>query len=411
MTNAPETYQGDPLQSANAALIYAMIWRQSPISRSDLAARSGLTKSTVSSHVGQLLALGLIEETDYRPSGAEGGRRARLLGIRAQSRVVAGIHVGVRQTRVVIADAKGNELEVAISPTRRRQPSETLTTITETVVALLKQGQIPRESLSAIGVAIPGSIDPSTGICRIAPNLGWRDVPVSDILSDALGVPVYGSNTAQAMAVAEAREASSRGEDPDISLLYVGTGVGAASVIGGRLLRGSAGFAGEIGHVSVGSGIPCKCGGTGCLETLVSGPAIARRWNPGATTKAGARRTTTIESVGEAAAAGDKSAREILTAVGLQLGQVAAWIVQITNPRTLVLAGRVSFLGEVLIGAVREGLREAMMPAISDSLTVRRSYLDDAGKIRGAVLTALRQLDHPGALLPGVLPRPPRQPH
>lgn len=401
--HTPDAFS-EALLHPNAAWLYATIWRESPISRSDLAVRTGLTKSTVSSHVNQLIRRGLIEETDYRPSGSEGGRRARLLGVKAESLVVAGVHVGVRQTRVVLADATGRELAVSVTATRRRQPAEAaLATIAGTVAGLLDQEEVPRARLSAVGVVIPGSIDPVTGWCRIAPNLGWREVGVTDILSNALGVPVYGNNTAQAMAVAEAREARARGESAELALLYAGTGVGAAAVIDGRLLRGSAGFAGEIGHVSVGSGIACACGGSGCLETVVSAPAIARRW---AALEGRSGRTPPVESVGRAAAAGDPVARELLLEVGRRLGGTAAWMVQLLDPRTLVLAGRVSLLGEVLVEGVRQGLEEAAMPAVREALVVRRSYLDEAGKMRGAVLTALRQLDdaaepEPGAVSPG----------
>lgn len=391
----------------NVAILYEIIWREGPISRSDLVQRTGLTKSTVSVNVDDLLARGLVEETGFRPSGLEGGRRAKLLRVNAHSHVVAGIHLGVRQTRVVIADALGEELEVRTGPTLRRNPVTTLKRTGEMVGELIDSLGIDRALLSAVGVAIPGVVDKDTGVCRVAPNLGWRNVPVSEILGEAVGVPTYVNNTAQAMAVAEANDAASRGETTDLALLYVGTGVGSATVINGRLLRGSNGFSGEIGHVSVGSGIPCPCGNTGCLETLVSGPAIARRALDAGIGKGIRKRSALPAALGRAAADGDAAARELISDVGRELGHAAAWLVQVTDPKTLVIAGGVSALGDLLIDPLRRGLQERVMPDVFDSLHVRRSHLDSQGKLRGAVLVALKQLDDPAERLSNLSVRRP----
>lgn len=392
----------DSILGATGGLIYGLIWRESPISRVELSTQTGLTKSTVSTHVDQLLSRGLIRETDLRPSGLEGGRPARLLAIDPAARVVAGVHIGVRQTRIVIADALGRELDAHISSTVRRQPAVALAAVADHVGMLLDRNGVDHAKLAAVGVAVPGIVDPASGICRIAPNLGWREVAVADILSGVLEVPVYLNNTAQAMAVAEAQEARRRGESSDIALLYVGTGVGSAIVSGGRLVRGASGSAGEIGHVSVGSGIACRCGNTGCLETVVSGPAIVRRAREAGVLVTGSRQALSAETIGRAAASGNPVARELLTSIGQELGHAAAWLVQVADPGTLIVAGGVSALGDLLLEPLRQGLQASAMPAVLESLVVRRSYLDSEGKLRGAVLIALRQLDDPSALLLGL---------
>lgn len=396
------------------------------MSRSDLARRTGLMKSTVSSHVDELLGRGLIEEVGFQPSGVAGGRRAILLQINADSRVVAGIQVGVRQTTVVVADALGIELASCSSATARSSPDDTLAAAAGTVGHLLADQGIPSRKLSAVGIALPGLVDHRTGACRIAPNLGWRNVRVADTLTGLLGVPVFVNNTAQAMAVAESHAASqddidnhdtagnNSGRDGDrrrdLVLLYVGTGVGAALVEQGRIFRGSGGFAGEIGHMDVDSRVSCACGKVGCLETRVSGPAIVRRalesgvavpQSDGAIAH-GAIGSSVItpgdvspETIGRAAEAGDTAAQELLTDVGAELGRAAAWLTQITNPSMLVIAGRVSTLGAILINPLRETVRRATLPAIGDALTIRQSRLDSRAKLRGAILIALRRLDEP----------------
>ncbi|MGC3955750.1 MAG: ROK family transcriptional regulator [Propionicimonas sp.] len=385
----------------SAALLYSLIWRAGSISRGELVQRTGLTKSTVSINVDELLSRGLVNETGFLPSGLEGGRRAKLLEVNPASHVVAGIHLGVRQTRVVIANALGEELAVRELPTGRRSPEQTLTGLGRLVHELCAELEVPLDRLTAVGVALPGVVDQATGVCRVAPNLGWRDLAVASILQDVVGVAVHLNNTTQAMAVAEAHDALGRGESGDLTLLYLGTGVGSASVNGGRLFRGSNGFAGEIGHVAMGSEIECSCGNRGCLETLVSGPAIARR--AAELGLGGPRgRISTPELLGQAALAGDSAARALLSTVGQELGEAAAWLVQVSNPRTLVVAGGVSELGDLLLDPLRQTLRERTMPGVYESLLVRRSLLDRRGKLRGAVLVALGQLEDPAEQLSAV---------
>lgn len=381
--------------SSTSTWLYSLIWRAGSISRGDLAQRTGLTKSTVSVSVDDLISRGLVQEVGFRPSGTEGGRRAKLLEVNPNSHVVAGIHLGVRQTRVVIANAVGEELIVRERPTGRRSPAATLHQLGELVLELCADLEVPRSRLAAVGVAIPGVVDQHAGACRIAPNLGWRDVAVAEILRAVVAVPVRLNNTAQAMAVAEAHDAARHGESGDLTLLYIGTGVGAASVSQGRLARGAHGFAGEIGHMAVGSGIECGCGNRGCLETLVSGPAIARRAAELGIGTGRRGRTGSAELLGQAALAGDPAARALLETVGRELGEAAAWLVQVSNPRTLVVAGGVSELGDLLLTPLRQTLRERTMPGVYESLVVRRSLLDRRGKLRGAVLVALGQLDDP----------------
>ena len=139
-------------------------------------------------------------------------------------------------------------------------------------------GCVRRESLVGVGVGASGLVDPETGVNVLAPNLGWRDMPLRDIFSRRLDMPVFVDNNVRAMALAEAMFGAGRGVNT-LAFVYGRVGVGAGFVVGGEVYRGSKAGAGEIGHTTVipAGGAPCRCGNTGCLETLISEPEIVRQ--------------------------------------------------------------------------------------------------------------------------------------
>ncbi|GAB3873228.1 hypothetical protein GCM10027610_140040 [Dactylosporangium cerinum] len=155
-------------------------------------------------------------------------------------------------------------------------PVDALRMVAAEARAAIQSTALPTARLAAVGAVLPGLTDFHTGVCLLAPNLGWRDVPVRDILAAELGAPVYVHNAGQAAAVAENLEGAG-GRVGDLALLYAGTGLSAGVLSDGRVFHGVGGTAGEIGHNAVpGNEEPCNCGKVGCLETVASGPAIVR---------------------------------------------------------------------------------------------------------------------------------------
>lgn len=374
------------------ARVYGEIWYHGPVSRTDLVELTGMTKSTIFVVTEELAAAGLITESGLRDSGARGGRRAALLSADPAAHLVAGAHVGVNKTTIAVADALGRILDSRVVPTQRRSPEVMLGQVADLVVELA-EAHGGRSRVGAVGVVLPGLVDRHSGVCVLAPNLGWRQVACAELLSARLEAPVFVHNTVQAMAVAEM--AQLRTERTTLAMLYVGTGVGAAVVTDDLLVCGSAGLAGEIGHLVVPGGAErCACGRTGCLETLVSGPAIVRRARAlGLRSPDG--RALTPAGVGELARAGDGAARDLIAAVGSDLGLAARILVQLTNPATLVLSGSVSELGELLLGPVRESVEGECQPELTQELVIRRSLLDADGTLRGALTIALQGLGVP----------------
>jgi glucokinase len=211
-------------------------------------------------------------------------------------------------------------------------------------------------------VGAAGLVDRRTGILAYAPNLAWRGVDIPDVVSGALGIPATVDNDCTTAAFGEWRLGAARGID-DVLYVGVGTGVGGGLILGGRLHRGAVGFAGEIGHIVVEpDGPPCGCGNRGCWETVASGGAITREGRLAVTRHAhssiveladGDPRSVTGLTVTEAARAGDPAARGILAEVGTRLGEGIAGLVNVLDPRVVVVGGGAAEAGELLLAPAR----------------------------------------------------------
>lgn len=400
MARAERARTADPeaMRSVNRSLVLDAIKHTGPISRAATAKSVSLAKPTVSLIVAELLASGLVREVGTERGAQVRGRPPILLEFDARSRSVAGIHIGVQQSTVILADGMGGEVARRRLPTPRTDPEATLMGIAAELDTLIATAGIPRERLSAVGVCVPGVIDLRAGICVHAPNLGWRDVPVVGILSARIGVPTFVHNTVQAAAAAEYTEGAGRGART-VAFLYAGTGVGAAVVQDGRLFHGSSGMAGEIGHsVIPGATEACACGRQGCLETLASAPAVARM----AQRAVAAGRPTRMTGIGDeltaldvsaAAEAGDEVAREILSDVGRTLGIAGSWLVNLFDPDVLVIGGGLAGAGDVLVEPLREAVLRHAMTETARRLTIRTWALGQEAKVRGSVILALQNAD------------------
>lgn len=382
------------MRELNRSLVLDLLKKQSPISRAALAEAASLAKPTVSVIIEELLKQGIVHEVGVGHTTREGGRPPVMLQFDALSQCVAGVHVGVTTTTVVLADALGHEFHRVSMPTPRGSATRVLDRIATAVQDAIDVAGVAGRDL-AVGVCVPGMTDVATGVCRLAPALGWVDVPVRDRLSAALNALVYVHNTAQASAVAETLEGAAQGAE-EVVLLYLGSGIGSGLLSGGRLFPGFTGQAGEIGHCPVdGATERCPCGRLGCLETVASGIALAREASRAVaagrpTSLADLGTELTVADVARAADDGDALAKELLAAAGRQLGLAAAWLLNLTNPQVLVLSGGLVEVGEPLLGPLRAALADHVLPQVADRLRVSVSQLGADAEVRGAVLLALQ---------------------
>jgi glucokinase len=253
--------------------------------------------------------------------------------------------------------------------------------------------------LAAVGVGVPGLFDAATGATRFLPNLAgaWRGVPVGATLGGALGCPIRLINDARAFVLAEARHGAGQGAATVVGLT-IGTGVGGGIVIGGRLHLGLDGTAGEAGHTTIEPyGVVCGCGNRGCLETIVSGPAIAaagvRAMLQGVTSRIGALaggdlRAVTPQTIRAAAEEGDAVAREILLRAGAGLGQGIANLVTLLSPERVVIGGSVAQLGAWLLEPAEAEMRRRCHVTPLDRVAIVPAVLGGDAGVVGAALWA-----------------------
>jgi glucokinase len=272
------------------------------------------------------------------------------------------------------------------TPPHDRGPDQVLAAILATVDELA--GAAPASvAVRAVGLVVTGIVDERRGMAVHSENVGWRNVPVRSLVEQATRLPVGFGHDVRAGTLAEWRLGAGRGLE-DLVFVPIGTGVSAGIVVHGRLVTGS-GYAGEIGHVDVGHGEPCPCGGHGCVEALASAAAIARRY----AARAG-RPVDGAREVAERMVAGDPVARRVWDDATGALALALAWTSVVLAPQAILVGGGLARSGGLLLeplalalgrhlGVVR---RPRLLPA---------SLRDDAG-VLGAALLAWETLGGPG---------------
>jgi glucokinase len=267
------------------------------------------------------------------------------------------------------------DLERAAS-VRRPTPHGTaaVPAVLDAVAELVAQAGTPQ----AVGIAVPGIVDDERGVAVWSENIGWNDVAFRDLIHERTGLPVAVGHDVRAGGTAELRLGAARGARNSI-VMPIGTGIAASMVIDGHLCVGN-GYAGEIGHMPVGSDEPCVCGGTGCLEAVASGPAIARRY---------ARRTGREAGAGEVAALvaeGDADARAVWDETVAFLGSALAAATALVAPEVIVIGGGLSRAGDLLLEPLSADLDRRLTFHRRPRLTTAR-FGDEAGCV-GAGLWA-----------------------
>lgn len=380
------------------------IYRIQPVTRRMLRAEMGASANRVGALVSKLLELRLIRESAPQGDGAI-GRPAALLSINPQAARVAGLDVGGRHLRAVLADAAGNVLGSVIRPTDTTPDrSVILQQLTGLVEAACHQCGVEVPALAAVGIGLQGIVHLPSGSLLDWPNTpdwapGWEGLNVPEALSARLGIePVVIDDSARAMGEAAHRFGQARGCQ---NFLYVvlGNGIGSAIFIEGRAYVGSAGIAGEIGHIPVEEDGPwCSCGNRGCLETLASTAAVLRRVQErlaeprlmSSLRGPYERGELTLAAVVEAAEAGDKLAFQIMDETGSYIGKVLAIALTILGPEMVVLGGPLARSDSIMLAAVQRQVRLRALEHVSRDI---RIVCDDQGEFTGAHGAALLALD------------------
>jgi len=353
----------------NRSAILAHLGSVGPTSRADLARLLAVSPGLMTQLTKELLAEGLIQELETAPS--QGGRPARMLGLVSS----AGSAIGVK----LVADHLAF-VEVALDGTVRRSASEPWdvsdpTHITRLISLLRRfiEGS-PSDRLLGIGVGVPGSVDgQSSGVVE-STQLGWHGAPLGRTLREAFQMPVLVENNVNALAVAERLYGAGQRFDSFV-VATVGTGVGAAIVSDGSVLRGASGGAGEIGHIPVSeTGEMCRCGNRGCLETFIfERTLISRAKSEGVIEEMGA-----IAQLEAEANQGDERAARIFSDAGHLLGRVLAGIVNTLDPQAIIVLGEGTTAWSHWELGFEPALRSALLPSRRSISVIVEGWQDEA---------------------------------
>jgi glucokinase len=282
--------------------------------------------------------------------------------------LTVGVDIGGTKVLAGTVDAGGqvhDEVRL-LTPDRSKDPRVVEDTIVEAVASLRA-----RSDVRAVGVGAAGFVDAAGARVLFAPHLSWRDEPLRDHLEDRTGLPVHLDNDANATAWAELSFGAARGFR-QVLCITLGTGIGGALVVDGRVFRGANGMAGEFGHMQVvPDGRRCECGNRGCWEQYSSGNALVREAREllEAESPVAARLHELVEGdlrrltgavVTQAAREGDRAAQEILRGVGAWLGTGLAGLVAGLDPELVVVGGGVSAAGDLLLGPARDALARTL---------------------------------------------------
>lgn len=382
---------------ANLSAILRELHAHGPLSRSQLVAITGLTRSAIRSLIGEFAAAGLVSEDRAAPLGTP-GRPSALVHLNPERAVVLALEIAVDSLAVALVGL-GGEVRALVRVDRERGHTSVDEIVDDLVELTAVVGSRPeaREALVGVGVAVVGVVRRSDGFVSVAPNLGWRDAPLGERLATALGThaPIAVANEADLGALAELRRGAAREAD-DVLFISGEVGVGGGLIVDGRPLTGVAGYAGEIGHIPLNpNGARCGCGSIGCWETEVGeGALLARAGHP----PDGGR--SAVEAVLREAEAGSPVALGALDSVGHWLGVGLAGLVNVFNPRLVVLGGRFSRLHPFVTGTIEAELDRLALPAPRQLVRVVPATLGANASLLGAAELAFEPLlDDPAAWL------------
>lgn len=380
----------------NLSTLLGHLHRDGPLSRAELTARMQLNRSTIAALAGELESWGAVRQTAPRGARRSAGRPS--VTVRPGTDRVYTVAVDVRVDAVTVAAVGlgGQVLRTVRQDIPPRQPPEEFA---RTVAALAGQARAavdPAAVLAGVGVAVPGSVSEQDGVVRSAPNLGWVDVPLAALLGRSLATdrqPHVG-NDADLGALAEHTRGSGAGID-DLVFLLGDVGVGGGVVVGGVPLRGSGGLAGEMGHLTVTpDGRPCRCGNRGCWETEVGATAVARALGDG----------TPVEELPALLRAVDRPPAALVR-VGERLGTGLAGVVNVFNPRRVILGGLLAELYPTVREACDGAFRVAALDAPAEQVEITVPALGHDAVLVGAAERAFADLlDDPAEVLSATRP-------
>ncbi len=383
------------MRMINRTLILDLLRREGSLSRSGLAARSGLSLPAVSRAVAELIADGWVTEVGSGTSS--GGRRPILLQLNPKAGHVVAVDVTPARILGGVADLAGDlivtkaESPEALGPSLLEQVGGMITWLKQAGEEARSAGYGPS---IGVGLAVPGIPDRSGSHVSLAPALDWNGISVGTALRERFDSQVLVQNDVDAMLLGEQWRGAATGVQHAVAL-YVGAGVGAATLLDGHLYRGRDGAVGEVGFWLTDPTQKSHPSGFGLLESQISTLALARRWAAQVGWQPGGK-ADVLTALAQRAAAGDPATLRLITEMARLIGMVVVNLVTLLNPEIVILGGEVLKLGQFVLPVVNEmvnaytpfpakvvpaalGDRSTLIGAVSGVIQNRRSSVSYVG--------------------------------
>ena len=367
------------IRDINRQIVLNYVREREPISRAEIARETELQRSTVSAIVEDLKTEGLVEEVGEGES--TGGRRPTLLKLRAAEPIALGVSITPTCTTIATSDLAGRVLDQEEFLT---DPAKTISQVIDVVREFTTRY---KGSIEGVGLSLPGLVDPSTGTALYIPYFLWRDLPISQMISDAVGLPVVIDNDANAVALAELWFGRPEVSDArDFILVLVAEGVGTGIIFDGQVYRGQRGAAGEFGHMVIGRGapVPCSCGSDDCWEAFSSERAAIARF----VKSSGAKGSISFIEVVDRALAGEENATTALVETARHLGVGISNLIIGFSPEAVVVGGEIARAWDLIENALTETIANSVRRGLP-SARIMPSTLGENPTLRGALSLVL----------------------
>jgi glucokinase-like ROK family protein len=384
------------MRDLNRCLVLNTVKNYEPLSRRDIAKKLNLSPSSVSNIIDELIKKGFIREIGPGPS-QNLGRKPILLEIDPFTWYVIGADLErVTSVKVGITNLKGKLIAKGENFLEDISPSQVVDSVAKLIDRLVNKVKIKRERIIGIGMGTPGLLDQRKGKVIYSVYLGWRDVPLRELIEKKTGLPFIIDTDTNAPALGEQWYGAGKKAE---SLIYItiGPGVGAGIIINGRVYQGVDGSAGEFGHTVIDPDGPlCGCGNRGCLEALAAEPSLIR-WVEGriATGEKSVIRELswqnngkiTAEIIYQAVLKKDRLAIEAVRETGRYLGMGVISLVNLLNPQFIIIGGRISRVAQILIQPIKEMVLRYALPIPAQRVKILPAHFgEDAGVIGAATL-------------------------
>ena len=386
-----ETGSLEGLRERNKLRVIEALRQHGTASRSDLARLTGLSRTTITSLVGDLQRRGLVVEQPTAGSRDEPlgrGRPPTLLRLDPAAGTALGVYFGHDHVRVAAADLSSTvlaerrqELDVDHSAAAAFDAAVGL------VDVVLEEAGLGRSDVIGVGMGLSGPVDLSGTVGHTVILPDWSDLNAGVELARRLDLPVAVENDANLGALAEVSLGAARGLT-DVIYVMVSSGIGGGLILGGRLHRGATGFAGELGHVfMVEKGAVCRCGNRGCLETVASTGALLELLRPAHGPH------LTVAGMLELVAAGDRAANRVVYDGGRAVGRALAGFIGCLDPQAVVVGGELSAAGEPLLNGIRDAIDRYAMPGAASRVEVKAGVLGDRAEVLGSLALVISDAD------------------